>query len=219
MKKQILVAGLGRFGQSLSLKLEEMGIEVLGIDDREEAVNEVSEQLTHAIIADATEEKVIEEVGVAQFDAVVCAIGSNIEASLMTTVLFKEHGAKLLVAKASSALHGRILEKVGADRIVYPEREVAHRLARDFVVPREFVEVVPLTVQHSMFELKSPPHFAGQTLAELDLRAKFGFLVVAVRRGDETVVAPGPDEVIRRADLLVVVGDRARAEEALKPPR
>jgi trk system potassium uptake protein TrkA len=214
VKKQILIAGLGRFGQSLALGLEEMGAEVMGIDAREEAVNEISDRVTHVVIADTTEEKVIEEIGVAQFDAVVCAIGNHLEASLMTTVLLKEYGAKMLVAKASSALHGRVLEKVGVDRVIYPEREVAARLARDFMVPREFVEVVPLTVQHSMFELKAPPNFAGQTLAELDLRSRFGFLVVAVRRGEDTVVAPGPEEVIRRSDLLVVVGDRSRAEEA-----
>ena len=216
MKRQILICGLGRFGQSLGLSLEGMGAEVMGVDSREDAVNEVSDQLTHSIIADTTEERVIQEIGVSQFDSVVCAIGSHIEASLMTTVLLKENGAKKLVAKACSALHGRVLEKVGVDRVIYPEREVAARLARDFMVPREFVEVVPLTVQHSMFELKAPPSFAGRTLAELDLRGRYGFLVVAVRRGDETVVAPGPDEVIRRSDLLVVVGDRSRAEEATK---
>ena len=216
MKRQILVCGLGRFGQNLSLNLEEMGAEVMGIDSREEAVNEVAERLTHTVIADTTEERVMEEIGIAHFDAVVCAIGSHIEASLMTTVLLKECGARMLVAKASSGLHGRVLEKVGVDRVIYPEREVAARLARDFMVPREFVEVVPLTVQHSMFEIKTPPNFVGRTLAELDLRGRYGFLVVAVRRGEETVVAPGPDEVIRRDDLLIVVGDRTRAAEAVK---
>lgn len=216
MRKQILICGLGRFGQSLALSLLEMGAEVMGVDEREEAVDELSSDITHAIIADTTDEKVVREIGVGQFDAVVCAIGSHIEASLMTSVLLKEHGAKMIVAKASSALHGRVLEKIGVDRVIYPEREVAARLARDFLIPQEFIEVVPLTVQHSMFELKSPPNFAGRTLVELDLRGRFGFLVVAIRRGDDTIVAPGPDEVIRRSDLLVVVGDRASAEEAVK---
>jgi trk/ktr system potassium uptake protein len=214
VKRQILICGLGRFGQSLGISLEKVGAEVMGVDSREEAVDEVSERFTHSIIADTTEERVVAEIGVAQFDAVVCAIGSHVEASLMTTVLLKENGAKMLVAKASSGLHGRVLEKIGVDRVIYPEKEVAERLARDFMVPREFVEVVPLTVQHSMFEFKSPPNFAGRTLAELDLRGRYGFLVVAIRRGEETVVAPGPDEVIRRADLLIVVGDRSRAREA-----
>lgn len=215
-KKEILVVGLGRFGLNLALTLEQLGAEVMGVDNSEDAVNEVSEQITHAIIADTTDEKVMEGIGVSHFDEVVCAIGSHTEASLMTIVLLKEFGAKHLVAKASSDLHRRVLEKLGVDRVIYPEREVAARLARDFMVPKEFVEVVPLTVQHSMFELKSPSRFAGRTLAELNLRSRYGFLVVAIRRGEDTVVAPGPDEVVRHSDLLVVVGDRSEAEQAVK---
>lgn len=216
MRKQILVAGLGRFGQNLAVALEEMGSEVMGVDASEEAVSEVADRLTHAIIGDTTEEKTVRDIGVEQFDATVCAIGSNIEASVMTTVLLKELGARLVVAKASSSLHGKILQKIGADRVIYPEQEVALRLARDFVVPSEFVEVIPLTVRHSMFEIKTPEHFSGRTLAELDLRAKYGLNVVAVRRNGSTVVSPSADEVIRRADRLIVVGDRTRAEEAVK---
>lgn len=215
MKKEVLVVGLGRFGQSLATALAELGAEVMGVDQSEDRVEEVAELITHAVIGDATDERVVKGIGVSQFDVVVCGIGSDTEASLMSSVLLKEFGAKHLVAKASSNLHGRLLEKIGVDRVVYPERDVANRLARDFLVPEEFVEVVPLTVQHSMFELKSPAHFAGRTLAELHLRARFGFLVVAIRRGEDTVVAPGPNEVVRHNDLMVVVGERARAEEAV----
>lgn len=215
MKKEVLVIGLGRFGQSLATTLTEMGTEVMAMDQSEDRVEEVAELITHAVIGDATDERVIKGIGVSQFDVVVCGIGSDTEASLMSSVLLKEFGAKHLVAKASSKLHGRLLEKIGVDRVVYPERDVASRLARDFLVPAEFVEVVPLTVQHSMFELKSPAHFAGRTLAELHLRARFGFLVVAIRRGDDTVVAPGPNEVVRHNDLMLVVGERSRAEEAV----
>ncbi|MGE0491406.1 MAG: TrkA family potassium uptake protein [Vulcanimicrobiota bacterium] len=214
---QVLVIGLGRFGRSLALSLTELGAEVMGMDVRQEAVSEVADRLIHSAVADSTDEKVMREVGVDQFDATVCAVGSDIEASLMTVLLLKEHGSKNLVAKAANALHGRVLERIGADRVIFPEREVALRLARDFLAPRDFVEVVPLTVQHSMFELQAPAHFAGCTLQELDLRSRFGLTVVAIRRGDDTVVSPAAAEVIRRQDLMVVVGDRNRAQDLLTP--
>ena len=155
-KKQYLVLGLGRFGQGLALDLEEMGAEVMGVDQNEDHVSEVADRITHSAVADTTDSKVLQQFGVAEFDGVICAIGNVLEASLMTTLLLKELGAKYLVAKATSELHGKILKRIGADRVIFPEREVAARLARDFLAPKDFVEVVPLTVQHSMFELKAP---------------------------------------------------------------
>jgi trk system potassium uptake protein TrkA len=214
-KKQYLILGLGRFGQGLALDLERMGAEVMGVDENEEHVSEIADRITHTAVADTTEKKVLEQLGVAEFDSVICAIGNVLEASLMTTLLAKELGARHLVAKATSELHGKILKRIGADRVIFPEREVAARLARDFLAPKDFVELVPLTVQHSMFELKAPKEFSGHALSELHLRHKFGLLVVAIRRGEETVVSPGAHEVIRHNDLMVVVGDRAQAKELL----
>lgn len=217
-KQQILIAGLGRFGQNLAVDLIKSGAEVLGIDASEAAVAEVADLLTHSAVADTTESRVIKKLGVADFDAVVCAIGSDLEASLMTALLLKEHGAKLLVAKSTSDLHGQILTKIGADRIIYPERDAAARLTREFLTPSNFVELLPLTVQHSMFELKAPKNFSGLTLQQLHLRKRFGLNVIALRRGDDTIVSPGPDEVVRRDDLVIVVGDKARAKEAMEAP-
>lgn len=217
VKQQFLVIGLGRFGQGLALDLMELGAEVLGLDVQEERVAEVADRLSHSAIADSTDRKILGELGVADFDAVICAIGNDIEASLMSSLLLKELGARTLVAKATSEIHGKILSKVGADRVIFPEREVASRLARDFLAPRDLIDIVPLTVRHSMFEVKAPGSFAGHTLANLELRKKFGWNVVAIRRANETVVSPAAEEVIRRDDLLVVVGDRSSAKEALEP--
>lgn len=217
-KQQILVAGLGRFGQNLAIDLIDLGAEVFGVDHHEEAVAEIADRLTHSAVANTTEPRVVSKLGVPDFDAVVCAIGSDLEASFMTALLLKEAGAKQLVAKATTTLHGKILTKIGADRVIFPEREVAARLARDFLAPKDFVEVVPLTVQHSMFELKAPQSFCGLTLHELHLRRRFGLNVVALRRGDETIVSPTAEEVLRRGDLMVVVGDRSKAKEALNAP-
>ncbi len=211
-KQQFLITGLGRFGQKLAIDLMGLGAEVMGVDRNEERVAEIADSLTHSAIADTTELKTIENLGVAEFDAVICAIGTDMESSLMSAVLLKENGAKMLVAKASTELHGKILMKVGADRVVFPEREMAAKLARDFLAPKDFVEVLPLTVQHSLFELRAPTKFCGMTLQELHLRKRYGLNVVAIRRGDETLVSPVAEEVVRRGDLMVVVGDRARAK-------
>jgi trk system potassium uptake protein TrkA len=219
MKKQqqVLVIGLGRFGQSLARSLVAGGVEVMAMDSREEATEEVAEDVTHVMIADSTEEAVLREIGPEHFDVVVCAIGGDLQASIMTTLLLKEMGAKYLVAKANSALHGRALEKMGVDRVVYPEREMAQRLALDFLAPH-MTEVLHLTVSQSMFEMPAPEKFAGKTLIELNLRERYGLNVLAIKRGGEPHVSPPPNEVVMLNDILLVLGSRERAEEAFEEP-
>lgn len=217
-KPQFLIIGLGRFGLSLALTLEELGGEVLGIDSNEDAVDDVASRITHSMIADCTEEHVIREVGVEQFDTVVCAIGTNVQASLMAVMLLKEAGAKRLVAKANNLLHGKMLTKIGADRVVYPEREMAIRLAHDVLSGEALVELVPLTLHHAMFELQPPARWHDKSLQELDLRGRWGLNVVAIRRTGKTLVSPGPEEMVLGEDVMIVVGDRQRAREALELP-
>lgn len=217
MKKQVLIIGLGRFGASLAEALEELGAEVMGVDEREELVTAVADRITHSMIADTTNERVLRELGVADFDAVVCGIGADFEASLMTSLMLRELGAKHLIAKASTDLHGRVLKKIGADRIIFPERDVALRLAQEVVGSKDVRELLPLSVQHSIFELeRTPAHFVGRSLADLRLRARFGLTVIAIRRGTDTVVSPPAEEVVQQGDLLLVIGDRAQAEEACR---
>lgn len=213
-QQQVLVIGLGRFGQSLARSLVAGGVEVMAIDSREEATEEVAEDVTHVMIADSTEESVLREVGPEHFDVVVCAIGGDLQASIMTTLLLKEMGARYLVAKANSSLHGRALEKMGVDRVVYPEREMAQRLALDFLAPH-MTEVLHLTVSQSMFEMPAPEKFAGKTLIELNLREKYGLNVLAIKRGGEPMVSPPPNEVVLASDILLVLGSRERAEKEL----
>jgi trk system potassium uptake protein TrkA len=216
MKRQFLVVGLGRFGASLALLLEEMGGEVMVVDRREQAVSEVADRVTHSLIADTTDERVVKDLAVDQFDQVICAIGADIEGSLMTTLLLRELGARHLVSKASTELHGRLLQKIGADRVIYAERDMAARLARDFFTPPGIEELLDLSVQHKMFELKAPAHFHERTLAGLHLRGRYGMNVIAIRRGEDTLVSPSAEAVVRTGDRLVVVGDYDRAQEALK---
>lgn len=217
MKKQILIIGLGRFGASLAEALEGLGAEVMGIDEREELVTAVADRITHSMIADTTNERVLRDLGVADFDVVICGIGADFEASLMTSLMLRELGAKHLVAKASTELHGRVLKKIGAHQVIFPERDVALRLAQDLLGDEDVRELLPLSVRHSIFELeKTPPRFVGRSLAELQLRARHGLTVIAIRRGADTVVSPLAEEVVREGDVLLVIGDRAQAEEACR---
>ena len=211
---QVLVVGLGRFGQSLARALVAGGVEVMAMDSREDAAEEISDEVTHVMIADSTEEHVLREVGPEHFDLVVCAIGGDIQASIMTTLLLKEMGAKKLIAKASTALHGRALEKLGVDRVVYPERDMAQRLAQDVLAPN-INELVHLTVTQSMFEMPAPVRFVGKSLIELNLREQYGFNVIAVKRDGETQVSPNPTEGIQEGDILLVLGNRERAEDII----
>ncbi len=213
-QEQVLVIGLGRFGQSLALVLAQHGAEVMAIDASEEATEQVANDITHVMIADSTEETVLREVGLEHFDVVVCAIGGDIQASIMTTLLLKELGVKKLVAKASTSLHGRALEKLGVDRVVYPERDMAERLSQEILTPK-FTAIMNLTVRESMFEMPAPRRFEGKTLMELSLRDKFHLNVLAIRRGSETIVSPKADEVLHEGDSLLVLGNRAEAQLAI----
>ncbi len=216
MKRQFLIAGLGRFGMSLATYLESMGGEVMVVDSEESRVNEIADYVTHSLIADTTEERVIKDLGVEQFDEVICAIGTNIEASLMTTMLLREFGAKKLTSKASTELHGRLLEKIGADRVVYPERDMASKIAKEFMATPGIEELLAFSVSHKMFEISAPAQFNQRSLKDLHLRAKFGINVIAIRRGEDINVSPGADAIVRGGDKLVVVGDVDKTTEALR---
>lgn len=211
---QVLIIGLGRFGQSLARALVAGGVEVMAMDSREDATDEIADEVTHVMIADSTEENVLKEVGPDHFDLVICAIGGDIQASIMTTLLLKEMGVKQLIAKASTALHGRALEKLGVDRVVYPERDMAQRLARDIMAPN-ITELLNITVSQSMFEMPAPDRFAGKSLIELNLREQYGFNVVAIKREGETHVSPSPTEPLQVDDILLVLGNRERAQEII----
>ena len=214
-QQQILVVGLGRFGQSLARSLVAGGLEVMAMDAREEATEQIASDVTHVMIADSTEENVLREVGPDNFDVCVCAIGGDIQASIMTTLLLKELGAKHLIAKASTALHGRALEKLGVDRVIYPERDMGQRLAQDFLAPH-MTEILYLSVSQSMFEMPAPDSFAGKSLIELNLRGKYGLNVLAIKRGGESHVSPPPSETVHAKDILLVLGNRERAEQCFE---
>ena len=199
------VIGLGRFGYHVARTLAQGGAEVIACDVDEEKVREISEYVSLAYVLDATDAKALKESGIANVDTAVVSIGENIEASILIVVQLKELGVKEIVAKAINPLHGKVLEKLGVDRVVYPEKEMAIRVAHSLLVG-EFIEEIPIGEKHSLFELKAFDFMLGKTLRELDVRKRFGVSVLAIKRGENLIVNPMGDEKILPGDILVVLG-------------
>ena len=205
VKKQYAVIGLGRFGTSVALTLQSLGHEVLAIDSDEERVQKLSEEVTHVVQADTTDENSLNALGLRNFDAVVVAIGEDVQANVATTLLLKEIGVPYIVAKAKNALHGKMLERIGADRVVFPERDMGQRVAHS-LVSANILDYIELSPNLSLVEVTAPASLTGKTLAEADLRANYGVNVVAIKRFEDLIVPPQPGDMIAEGDVLIVVG-------------
>ncbi len=203
--QQFAVMGLGRFGSSVARTLVEMGHEVLGIDTSEERIQQLKDELTHVIQADATDPETLREIGITDFDVIIVAIGEDIQASIMVTLILKEQGAKQVIAKALNELHGKVLERVGADRVVYPERDMGERVAKS-LAGLHILDYFELDPHTSIVEIVTPESLTGKTLRELDLRKEFGVNVVCVKRGGEMDLSPGADTIITQGDVLILSG-------------
>lgn len=209
--RQFAVIGLGRFGASIAGTLHRMGYEVLAVDEDEDRVQEIMDQVTHAVQADALDEEVLKTLGLRNFDLVIVAIGQDIQASILVTVMLKDLGVKSVVAKAQNDLHGRVLERVGADQVIYPERDMAVRVAQH-LVSGNVLDYIELSPEYSILEMVTPDEFAGKALGNIDLRNRHRVSVMAIKRGEDIIVAPGGQELIQAKDVLVVIG----ANEDLK---
>ncbi|PYI53843.1 potassium channel family protein [Paenibacillus flagellatus] len=209
--KQFAVIGLGRFGSSLATELINEGLEVLGIDRDEEAVDEMADVLTHAIVADSTEEETLRSIGIRNFDCAIVAIGDDIQASIMTAILLKDMGVKMVVAKALSVLHGKVLERLGVDRVIYPERDMGIRVAHQLVNPN-LLDYIELSKDYTIAELSVPKCLNGKTLKELDPRAKYGCSVVAINKKNGVIIAPTATDVLNERDVMVIIGTNEQIE-------
>lgn len=205
VKRQFAVIGLGRFGSSVARTLFSMGYDVLALDISEERVQDLAKDVTHAVQGDAREEETLRAVGIRNFDVVVVAIGQDIQSSILITVLLKELGVKCVVAKAQNELHAKVLYKVGADKVVFPERDMGARLARN-MVSANVLDYIQLSPDYSIAEIATYETWQGKSLRELNLRARFGINVLAIKRNKQLLVAPGADDLIEKGDILVVVG-------------
>lgn len=205
-KKQYVVIGMGRFGTGVALTLLNAGQEVLVIDSNEEIIQKISECATHAVVADSTNETLLKELGLWNFDVIVVAIGHDVQASMLTTLLLKEMGVRYIVAKADNALHGKMLEKVGADKVVFPERDMGQRIAHNLMSTNviEYFEVAP---DLGIIEIAAYGKLVGTSLLEANLREKYGITVIALRRNGKLFLSPNPSEKFIRMDTLILVGD------------
>ncbi|WP_054958179.1 potassium channel family protein [Paenibacillus dakarensis] len=205
--KQFAVIGLGRFGSSLALELMDLGYEVLGIDRDEEVVEDMSELLTHTVVADATDEEVLKSLGIRNFDCGIVAIGDDIQMSILAAILLKELGVDTVVAKAVSVLHGRALQKLGVDRVIFPERDMGIRVAHQLVTPN-LLDYIELSKDYRIVEMTVTECMDGKTLSELNTRVRYGISVVALNQRAGVIVAPTAMDVLRAGDIMVVIGSK-----------
>jgi len=214
---EFAVIGLGRFGSSVARTLYELGHNVLAVDKDEESLRAVVDHVTHAVQVDSTDPNALRAVGITNFDAVVVAIGVDIQESILTTMLLKDLGVKKIVAKAVDDRQGKVLEKVGADTVVFPERDMGVRVAHTLASPN-VLEYLELTSEYTIDEVRVPDRLNGRTLQDLDLRTRFGVNVLLILRDSQLLISPATDVQLRSGDVLVVVGENKqlnRLEHAL----
>jgi trk system potassium uptake protein TrkA len=217
-KRSFAVIGLGRFGSAIARTLTELGHDVLGIDSDEERVAGLSDYIAHTVQLDATDEKALRASGLQDVDVAVISIGENIESSLLVVMLVKEMGVPTIIAKATTALHGRILERLGVSRVIFPERDMAIRVAHSLVMPN-VLDYIELSRDFSIVELPAPPEFVGRSLKELALRSRLGLTLVAIKRrgrpgeAEITIVAPAADDRLEAQDVLSLLGSNDRLEK------
>lgn len=206
MKKSFLIVGLGRFGASLALELCALGHEVLALDIRGEAVQPLADRVTHAVVGDARDPDVLSSIGARNFDCAVVAAGGDLGISALITLNLKELQGPKVVGKANSEVHAKVLKKIGADLVVFPELEMALRLAHS-LASSDILNFIELSDEYSIVERMVPREWVGKSIVQLDIRAKWKLTVIAVRTGEKMNVAPDRDFVFQsEEDCLVVLG-------------
>lgn len=217
MKRDFAVIGLGRFGGSVCQELSEEGMDVLAIDRDEEKVNKYKNFASHAVIADSTDEETLKELGIKNIDHVIVAIGDNIQASILTTVILADLDIKRITVKANNDYHEKILNKIGADQVVHPERDMGKRIARN-IISNNILDYLELSDEHSIVEVKAGKRMLGKSLMDLDIRANYGCNVVAIKQNYKINVSPSADDMLKEDDILIVIGadnDISRFEKHL----
>lgn len=204
-KKEFVVFGLGRFGTSIAKTLSDGGCQVMVVDDDEDKIHDIADSVTYAVKADVTDADALASLGISNYDGAIIAIGKNLEASVMVTILVKEMGVPYVLAKAQNELHGKVLKKVGADMVIFPEKESGIRIANNLMMGN-FFDAVELSANFSMMDLDIPEDWIGHSLKELNLRARKKINVIAIKRKDHLNINPEVDEPLEKDDVLVVIG-------------
>ncbi|MEW8956424.1 TrkA family potassium uptake protein [Clostridium sp.] len=203
--KQYVVIGLGRFGISVAKTLYEAGHEVLAIDKNEDVVQEVSDNVTHAVQMDATDEAALRTIGIRNFDVAVITIGSDIQSSVMVALIVKELGVKYIIAKAHNDLHAKVLYKIGADRVVQPEKDMGVRVGHN-IVSSNMLDYIELSPDYSIIEIETPKMWVGKSIKDLNVRANYGINIMAIRKDNEVNISPDADDIIEENYIIVAIG-------------
>lgn len=209
MKKTFGVIGLGKFGFHVAKTLSELGAEVIAVDREEEKVKDLSDFVTQTYILDAMDEKALREAGLSNVDVAIVSIGQNVEANIIVVMTLMELGVKNIIAKAVNPIHGKVLEKLGVKRVVYPERDMAIRISHSLLM-RNVLEEIPLTEKHGIFELTAPQPTIGKALKDLHLPRNYNIIVLAIRRNHNLLVNPSGDDIIQEGDILLLLGENEK---------
>lgn len=205
MNKEFVVIGLGRFGGSIVGELVKQGAHVMAIDNSPERVDEFASIATQAVVANSTDEAVLKSLGIRNFEHVIVAIGEDIQASILTTIILKEIGVQQITVKAQNDYHEKVLRKIGADFVVHPERDMGIRIANN-MLSSTVLDYLELSDEHSIMELKANDAIAGNTIIDLDIRAKYGINIVGIKRNSEIIVSPQAADEILLGDVMLVIG-------------
>lgn len=203
--KSYIVVGLGRFGSEVARRLCQLGCEVLAIDSNEDLVQQISGDVTQAVVADARDKDVLRALGAKDFDCAIVGIGANLADSVLATVNLKELGIGRVICKAQDETHRQVLKKLGADQVVIPEKENAQRLAKS-LASRNVLDYIELSADYGIIDVPAPAAWQNKSLIELNVRAKLGVNILAIRREGEITVSPAADYRILPGDVLVVLG-------------
>lgn len=212
--KQYLVIGCGRFGSSVAKKMCQLGNEVMVIDKDEDSINNIAELVTHTAIVDVTEERDLKSIGLGNFDVVIVAISSDVRASIMATVMAKEMGVPKVVCKAKDELQAKVLYKIGADKVVFPERDMGIRLAYN-LASENILDQINLDPEYSIMEIVTPQNWVGKTIIELNLRAKYDITVLAVKTQSGLKVMPSPNYKMQEKNILIIIGNTDKISDII----
>jgi trk system potassium uptake protein TrkA len=204
--KQFVVIGCGRFGSSVAKTLTKLGYDVLAIDKDPDKVQEISEYVTHSVQADAVDENALKTLGIRNFDVAIVTIGSDIQASIMGTLIAKELGVKKVISKAQNELHGKVLYKIGANKVIFPERDIGIRVAHN-LVSSNILDVIEFAPDYSIIEIAAKKDWEDKSLKDLQLPKTYGVSVMAIKTGEDVNISPYADDVVKRGDSLIVIGD------------
>ena len=215
MMKSYIVVGLGRFGSQVALELCKLGCEVLAMDINSDHVSHIGNDVTYAVTGDGQDKEVLRALGAGEFDCGIVAIGDDLAASVLVTMNLKELGVSQVICKASNETHRRILQKLGADKVIIPEQEHACRLARS-LSSLNVLDYIELSEEYGIIEVPAPDGWNGKNLKELNVRAKLGVNILAIRRNGKINVSPAAEFAILKGDILVVLGDNAALKKVQK---